>query len=166
VAVVTEAEGDFTVAAEGSTEVEGDSTAAQDFTPEGVSRVAEPTMVTEAHIPTVVIAAAGTMAGAVGITDTDGGEDIGVIRATVTDGDSAWASAGGGPTGLHTDMVTALGGDTRILILIRPARLAMIALLAGTTIRPRPIPVHNRRTTRLIMMPSMSPVLPYFRLTA
>jgi len=146
---------------------------------ERVSKVAEATTVTEAHISTVVTAAVGITVGAGAITG--GAADIGAIRVTVTDGGSDLDLGGrtGGDTRMGTG--TALGGDIPILTIIRTVLLAIHALITGTTILPPQIPAHDPGTTRRIlrdlpyhqglritrpvMVRMMSRALPLFQLT-
>jgi hypothetical protein len=105
--------------------------------------------------------------------------EVGAIQVMVGVGDSA----GGGHTGMGIHTATALGGDTRILIIIRTTirlvLLATIALITGTILR-HPIPGHKARvirrlhrehprsqdlrTIRPVMVRGMSRTVPFFPL--
>jgi hypothetical protein len=142
----TAAEGGSMAEVEGSTAAEGGSVVVVEE-----STAAAPMPMADTLAATMAV---DTMAGA-GATTGTGVADIGVTLVTVvtaTAGDSALASAGGGHTGILTDTVTALGGDTHILTIIRLVFLAIHARITETTIRPHPIPARNLETTGRILL--------------
>jgi len=104
-------------------------------------------------VTTVVIVADPTMVGTevttVGVAGI-GAILVMVVTATVTDGDLALASAGGGHTGILTGTGTALGGDIRILTTIRIVFPAIHALITGTMILHRQMARDPRTILRIL----------------
>ena len=130
-------------------------TAVEDFTPEGDSRVAEATPRTVARITTVVLAAAGitVVLAAADITVVLVAADItvggGGITAGAVDIGAIRATVMAGVSDL--DSGGRIGGDTRMRTDTTLGGAQPILTITLTMTHPHQIPAHNPSTTRRIL---------------